>query len=474
MSFPENFSSTLKQLDNYAKQTVKFYCDRTGVVNPGDTIKATFPKGSLVDLRSLCMYYKGTATSAGRNQSGGVNNAANMWQNRFFPRNSSSVISSIAISVNGQQIERIDRYSHIHNLLWDYSCSLENNMTAKNSLQNTDPSCKSYIASNGTISSYKTNTATVGIDAATGNKSDTDREFCITNWLGFLGTSSAEIIDLATLGDLTIEIRFEPKDILWKSADVTPLDDIYAADYSLSDIYFTVNRITFQNDTYLALQNSKLTSEGGIPLAFKSYIHHSSDVTSVAKSINMSFAVNAQRLNKIFCTCIPSTYNTIDILQLDTGKTYLEALTSPLAQGSTKDLFNQSVYFKKDGNGISTSLFEINNIATSPYPLTIPEIFNADMEALNIKEDMNNGLHAGCYDLNAWKKFYFSHIISLEHRMNSSDFWLMGFDGRNNSINCKWTTVPMVGAQGQVYPTVFCEVTKLIQVNYGQQISVVM
>eukprot|EP00961_Rhodomonas_salina_P049436 664087-Rhodomonas_salina.1 len=67
MSFPENFSSTLKQLDNYAKQTVKFEPDRKGTVSPGDTIKATFQKGSLVDLRSLQMYYKGTATGVGAN-----------------------------------------------------------------------------------------------------------------------------------------------------------------------------------------------------------------------------------------------------------------------------------------------------------------------------------------------------------------------------------------------------------------------
>lgn len=472
MSFPENFSSTLKQLDNYAKQTVKFEPDRKGTVSPGDTIKATFPKGSLVDLRSLQMYYKGTAVGNGRNATGGEPNAANQWQNRFFPRNSASVISSIAISVNGQQIERIDRYSHIYNLLWDYSCSLENNITAKNSLQNTDPSCKTSIAANGTIASYKTTLETT--TAQGGDISDTDRQFCISNWLGFLGTSSAEIIDLATLGDLTIEIRFEPKEILWESADITSTVGTANANYSLNDIYFTVNRITFQNDTYLALQNSKLTSEGGIPIAFKSYTHHSTDATTAAKAINMSFAVNAQRLNKIFCTCIPTDYSTIGQLKMDPGKTYLQALTTPLTQGLTKDIFNQCNYFRKDGNGISTSLFEINNIATTPYPLTLPEVFNADMEALNIKEDMNNGLHAGCYDLNAWKKYYFTHIISLEHRMNSNDFWLMGFDGRNASINCKWTTVPEAGAQGQVYPTVFCEVTKLLQVNFGQQVSIIM
>ena len=460
MSFPDNFHSMLKELDNYSKQSVKFLPDRVGTVSAGDTIKCTFPKGSLVDLRSFNMYYKGTAVGVGANT---------QYQNRFFPRNSSSIISSIAISLNGQQIERIDKYSHIYNLLWDYSCSLENNMTAKNSLQNTDPSYKTTLAADGTVATYRTNANTAA------DQSDTSKQFCITTWLGMLGTSSAEILDLATMGDLTLEIRFEPSTILWKSAvpATGAVAAPVAASYTLSDIYFTVNRITFQNDVYLALQSSKLSSEGGIPIAFKTYNHQTTDATTAAKAINMSFNINAQRLNKIICTCIPTNYNTEAVLQLDLAKTYLEALTTNPAQSGTHDLFNQSIYFKKDGNGISTSLFEINNIATTPYPLTMPEVFNADMEALNIKEDLNNGMHAGCYDLNAWKKYYFCHIISLEHRMTTSDFWVMGYDGRNSSINCKWSTVPEAGAVGQVYPTIFAEITKLIQVNHGQQISVI-
>ena len=95
------------------------------------------------------------------------------------------------------------------------------------------------------------------------------------------------------------------------------------------------------------------------------------------------------------------------------------------------------------------------------------------MEALNIKEDMNNGLHPGCYDLNAWKKYYFCHIISLEHRMSESDFWIQGFDGRSSSINCKWTCTRNVANSQQTYPFVFCEHSKLLQINTQQKISVI-
>eukprot|EP00961_Rhodomonas_salina_P180828 2440536-Rhodomonas_salina.1 len=187
----------------------------------------------------------------------------------------------------------------------------------------------------------------------------------------------------------------------------------------------------------------------------------------------MSFSVNSQRLNKIICTCIPSTYDTIGKLELDAGETFHSALTTDPAQGDDRKLFNQSKYFQKDGNGIETSYFHINNIATTPAPLTLPEVFNADMEALNIAADMNNGLHAGCFDLNSWKKYYFCHIISLEHRNTGSDFYIQGYDARNSAVNCKWTCKKETGASGNVYPYVFAEHTKLMQINYGQQIAMI-
>ena len=64
-SLPDNFFGKLRKLENYAKQTVKMYPDRTGVINAGDTICMTLPKNTLVNLDSFLMYFKGTATGVG-------------------------------------------------------------------------------------------------------------------------------------------------------------------------------------------------------------------------------------------------------------------------------------------------------------------------------------------------------------------------------------------------------------------------
>jgi hypothetical protein len=57
--------------------------------------------------------------------------------------------------------------------------------------------------------------------------------------------------------------------------------------------------------------------------------------------------------------------------------------------------------------------------------------------------------------------------------MSESDFWLQGYDGRSAAINCKWTCTKDAANVQQVYPYVFCEHSKLLQINAQQQITVI-
>lgn len=457
-TIPPNFQSAIKTLSGYAKQTVRCDPDRYTGVNAGDTIKVKLPPNALVDLRSFVMFFNGTATGVGSNTA--------KYQNRFFPRNSASIIDSLAVNINGQRIETIAEYNHLYNLLWDYSCSLENDNSGKRCLENTDPSVKSALTvSNGAITRVPTAAETT---AAGG---DVSRRFAITNWLGFLGSSSCEIIDTSILGDVEIEIRLAQPSILWKSCQ--PSTGAVAAPvataYQLNDIYFTITRITFENNLFYEVQNSLLMSDG-VPIAFKTFVAHRDRVSN--KSINMNFAVNSQRLNKLICCPIPSDYTTENYLQL-TGSDADATASSFMASLATDgdDLFNQSRYFKKDGVGILTSELKINNNAVSQAPLSPEEVFINNLDALNVVQDMNGGIHAGCYDINAFKKYYFCHIVPFEHRQSTTDFYLEGMDGRAAAINVKWTTTHDATNTQQVYPLVFSEQSKLLKVSPGQYIQ---
>jgi len=449
-SLPENFGSRLKSLENYAKQCVKIYPDRTGTINNGDTFSVILPKNTLVDLRSLVMYFKGTANSVGSN--------SGKFQGRFFPRNSASIIDTLSVSINGVRICSISEYSHLYNILWDYMCSIENNQSVKRDLENTDPSVKSTMDDAGNITK-SFNTIEGDID-----HSDINKQFCITNWLGFLGTSSSEIIDTGILGEVKIEIRLNSPSILFKSPQ--PSTGVVAApnprEFYIDDLYFTINRITFNNPEFYELQASMLNSEG-IPIAFKTYTNHKGTATTSA--IAHSFNVNSQRLNKLIGTCLPHDYTNEQVLLTQPGQSYLQALVN----GNTA--FNQSYYFAKYGVHVKTSQFEVNNVSTSPAPLTDSEILNHNLDALNLKEDMNGGLHSGAYDINYWKKYYFNHIVPFEHRNGkTSDFYVEGLDGRSSAINVKWTTTRNTNTVS-VIPIVFAEMTKVMTVMAGQNIS---
>lgn len=459
-SIPQNFQSAIKTLSGYAKQTVRCDPDRYTAVNAGDTIKVKLPPNTLVDLRSLVMFFNGSTTGVGAN---GGN-----FQNRFFPRNSASIIDSLAVNINGQRIETIAEYNHLYNLLWDYSCSLENNISGKRTLENTDPSVKSVLdETTGVI----LRSIAAAQTAAPGG--DIEKKFAITNWLGFLGSSSSEIVDTSILGDVEIEIRLAQPSILWKSGEPNTgaVAAPAAAAYRLDDIYFTITRITFENNLFYEIQNSLLMSDG-VPIAFKTFVAHRDRVSN--KSINMNFAVNSQRLNKLICAPVPDDYTTEDYLQLTGCDAHATALTfMPSLSGNADDLFNQSKYFKKDGVGILTSEIKVNNNAVSQAPLTPEEVLINNMDALNISQDMNGGIHAGCYDINAFKKYYFCHIVPFEHRQSTNDFWLEGMDGRAAAINVKWTTTHNPANVQQVYPLVFSEQSKLMKVSPGQYIQLV-
>lgn len=463
-SLPENFGSRLKSLQNYAKQTVKIYPDRTGVIGHGDTFSIILPKNTLVDLRSLVMYFQGTAVGNGYRTVATVN----QYQSRFFPRNTASIIDTLSVSINGQRICTISEYGHLYNILWDYMCSLENNHSGKRALENTDPSFKTSMADDGTIIKLR------NARTATADISDNKRDFCITNWLGFLGTSSSEIIDTGILGEVRIEIRLAPPSILWKSGKPDDTNDANtntaSRSYSLDNTFFTINRITFNNPEFYELQSAMLNSEG-IPIAFKTYTNHKGSTTDSA--IAHSFNVNSQRLNKLIGTCIPSDYTTENYLLLsgsDAGTTATTQLEC-LVDGEATQMFNQSAYFRKNGLHVATSQFEVNNVATSPAPLTVKEIFNHNMDAFNLTLDMNGGIHSGAYDLNAWKKDYFTHIVPFEHRNGqTSDFYIEGLDGRSAALSVKWTTTRNSNTD-EVIPIVFAEMTKLLTVNAGQQLS---
>ncbi len=95
-SFPKNLAYNVKTLSGFSKTVVKWTPTPNGPVETaGSTFKVRLPPNTLIDLRTLSMFYEGTCTSTGGN--GFLR----------FPRLSSSIIDTLNIYVNGTLIENI-------------------------------------------------------------------------------------------------------------------------------------------------------------------------------------------------------------------------------------------------------------------------------------------------------------------------------------------------------------------------------
>ena len=104
-SFPKNLAYNVKSLSGFSKTVVKLTPTPNTAVEAGNTFKVRLPPNTLVDLRTLSLFYEGTCTAASGD--GFLR----------FPRLSSSIIDTLNIYVNGTLIENIQDYGHLYSTL---------------------------------------------------------------------------------------------------------------------------------------------------------------------------------------------------------------------------------------------------------------------------------------------------------------------------------------------------------------------
>lgn len=486
--FPKNLAYNIKMLQGHSKTCVKLTPDRTAVKS-GESFRCKLPANTLIDLRSLVAYAKGTATKA----SGG--------SNVHFPRNTSSLFKTLSIYFNGTLIERIDNYNILKNRLDDLSAG--GDQISKRALELGDPSVGYSVAIDHTNATPKILTDSDAPD-------DTNRKLVVNNWIGFLQSSNVEVIDTNDIGVVEIECELANDNILWSSGAATANTDVNnaGATWKLDDIHFTINKIVFNDPLYYNMKAAKLLSSG-LQIAYKTYV--SSKGSQVEKgNVSVNATVNTTSLDKLICCYTPATTSIQPLLLYgsnNTTKGYSfsqvlagydkllvgggtngaiaagDIINLPDLPGQTQadewrnsagDAFNQSLFFKSNASGLGTSSIEINNTPLMPQPLEDYEVFNETLIAMGHKNyDNSSGCHAGMRSLSDFLKYYFTHIVSLENLSGTNDFYKSGLDGKSSALNIVWKQFyPTTG--GFVIPYIFAETTRIIQVNEGNQVTVIV
>jgi hypothetical protein len=454
------------RLANYSKQTIKIYPDKTGVVNHGESLRFQLPPNCLVDLDSLLWSYNLTTFHAETGD-------ANRFRNRFMCRNSASIIKALYVYANDNLLDPCTYYNHLFNLLADHTAGTDFHTSGIRYLENSDPSVKP-IYDNATGALAYVNTMVMA--ANNQNRTDNNRQFVVRNWLGFLGTCTPKVINTAFFGNVVIEIHLEEPNILWKTAAIALADNPVVVnanpryEINASTSFMSITRIVFGDSTYYDLLRQVYESQG-LVLPFYNYVSHRGNAfTKAAGTFTHQFNVNASHLTKLIGTCVIGEYQTEDGLLLSLQNAGFQ---NQLSAGQAV-LFNQCPFFRKEATGLSSLNWEINNIAQYPAPITVADVYNQNLIALNQDNDVRAGQFPGMRDIHQFLKYWFMSILSFEHIQNTPEFVVQGLDGKAAAITCKMTlNFEAVGEARDLIPLVWSERQQMVQLNAGQQIRVI-
>jgi len=456
-TLPSTFNIPVAYLKNYAQQMMKIYGDKTDTLNPNDLLRFKLPN-TVIDMKTLNFTYEFTTTAVGSKTS--------VYQNRYFPRLSSSVFQSVAVYINGVLVDNCQNYNQLFCTLYDAQSAATTSSLRYQEAN--DPSFKSSVSNTGTI----TNTIQ-GVSTGSTDDSDNSRQLTVRSWIAFLGTLNTSVIDVSKIGEVVLEFNMSPATILWKGAQPAggaPDSNLTTQNYTIKNYYMTVNRISFGDDLYSSYVDN-LISTGRYKLTFLSYL--TARGSSVVKTTNptLQFSINANTLTKIIATAIPSTYATESLLQnTNTTMTFSEQLTKP---NTYPDLFNNSIYFKKDFCGLDTSQIIVNGVPQTPFALKLEQIYSENLNILGSDSDLKATGHPGAYSLAAWVKYYAYHMTSFSHRVAGKEDIISGYNSKNSSIQVKWETNWLSGSTDSVYLTIWAETYRELTIGADRQIFLV-
>jgi len=206
-------------------------------------------------------------------------------------------------------------------------------------------------------------------------------------------------------------------------------------------------------------------------------------------SVNVLTTVNTTSLDQIIC-CLQPADTPISKLQLAgtnndaAGLTFNQLFATNYAGSAgnatenavdSGDLYSQCVYFKSDATGLDSSSIEINNTPLMPQPLHDATVYNETLISLgNLNQGMASGIHPGCCSLSLFLKYYFTHIVSLEN-IQQGDFYKSGLDGRASSLSICWKMFFSTSSAGLSFTTyIFCKTTRIMQINEGHSVIVIV
>ena len=473
-SFPTSLSYRIKKMvGNMSRVGVKMTPDRQSGISPNDIITIKLPNSSIVDLRTLNLFYQfSTSGTTGT---------------FLHPRYASSLIERVSIIINGQTIDILPSYNFLYNTLMDLEGSSFDQFSKRNVCEFFDPSLK-FTSADPTTSA---DVAIAGANwTASGTSAPSKIDGAITHFLGFLGSTQPSCIDLSDLGDVFVQFSISSPYVLPATINATA-QTLAGASFTLDNVYATCDVISFASDEYYELKASKLNSSG-LNIGFYSYLNARFASSTKSAGINVNWNVSANSLDQIICTTCKvdqnSTWKPMIVYGAnDAGSTVYnmsQIVADPLGKvnntGSIRsdvlgDGFMNSYYFIRNAQAIKESRISINNRSLNYGFLSPKEIYIETLKSLGYNHiDLGtNGLNACIFSLVHFCKYYFAHIEDLTIQ-DTKDFWISGLNSLGSTLTITWEANFLGASNSQTcIPVLYARLSKVLNIQPGRQISVI-
>ena len=453
-NYPREFFYNLSKLQgSMSKQIIKVSADRTTGISPSNIVNIRLPIGALINLDSLNVYFK-----------------VDILAEKTLPaRYANTFIKRLSIQMNNVSVQIIQDYNFIYNLYNDL-----NNKSATKGIGG-DWVDNSILWSQA-IPTTTSDSAIVGANAfANGNAIQTGLQFCINNFIGFLGSASTKVLPTDRCGECVISIEFAPTaDVLGAYEGVTASA---SASYSVKDVYLSCEALSFSDDTYYNSIGDK-----DLRIGFNDYIYTSFPQVAKSTGISATTYISAGSIDHIVGTArfptasIPSKMVANKIIDGagTTGVSYNAYLANPVGNTSEGDGFFSTKNMVRNLSQLKTSQFSINNKALNWGAFNQQEVFQNNLLALGYENvDISaNGFNPAILSMFHFYKYYAGHFQSLE-LIDKDSFYISGLSSSGSSCAINWTCSFDGASNGVIIvPVIIAKLSRVLNIGKGRAIYV--
>ena len=410
--YPRNLSTFLNRLSGYNKNNVKMNVLGSTKANQGDVIQVDLPTNSIVDLSSLAWSFDAKYTCTGANT-----------KKHHLPINAESLISRLAVEVNGQTLVNLTNYNTLYHALL-YMTATEDyqrqRMVAQANIQGGGVKKANGDAGdavvNGTVQEL------TSLDAGGANTQVTTRRHVIDTWLGFLGSAKPNFIDTSLLGNVRITITLANGDIV--GGDDAGSSSVFEVDKQ----HFSVDVVSISDGVYDAMVDQMLASGAPIEIPFKNYFSFASTQTSMAQTT--AFNVASQSIDRMWAIARQTGaagvgaegYNKSEATKITTAPPHPIVVDNPA-------YFNYSTC---NGTGFH---FQVNNTLYPQWTSDNPQDF---WQHTKLAVGDQGNMLAGAYPaaLSHYMDNFFVYACELQHRTDGDERYISGIDTRGAAAQC--------------------------------------